>query len=513
MVFKVYSGRVGGISGDLITVEVDASQGLPSLEMIGLLSSEIKEARDRVRVSLKNNGYTLPPMRITINLSPADEHKSGSHFDLPIAIAILGVFGHLDSFNPEESLIIGELSLDGNVKRVRGILPIVKMARENGFKRVILPKDNAKEGAMIKGIDIIGVSSLSETIAYLLTPSESADFQIAPYISDFKFENTDFNEDCDFSEVTGQENVKRAAGIAAAGFHHLLMTGPPGTGKSLIARRIPTIMPKLTYEESLEVTTIYSIAGKLSEEEPFIRKRPFLSPHHGASAQALTGGGVNAGPGMISLSHRGILFLDELPEFKKETIDYLRQPLEEGEITVARIRQSIKYPARFMLVAAMNPCPCGYYPDRNKCLCTQPQIDRYLSRISGPILDRIDICIEVPRMDIKDISNPSVKNISSEELRKKVEAAHKKQELRYKNEKFKFNSQIPSAKVEKYIPLSPEAKDFLYSIYTSMHLSMRAYYKIIRVAQSIADFDMDEKVEIKHIAEASCYRFPEYMGD
>lgn len=512
MVYKVYSGRTGGVFGELITVEVDVSPGLPGIEIIGLPGSDVREAKDRVRVALTNVGITIPSVKIVINLSPADEHKNGSAFDLPIAVAILGALGHIEPFKAENTLVLGELSLDGSITRARGVLPIVRMAKERGFNRVILPSDNAKEASLIRGINIIPVDNLGMLMAYLLLPEEMASIQIAPFVNDEfeKFLSEDELSE-DFKDVKGQESVKRAAGIAAAGFHNLLLTGPPGTGKSLIAKRIPYIMPKLSYEESLEVTAIYSVAGKLDEEHPFIKERPFWSPHHGASSQSIVGGGPKAMPGLVSLSHRGILFLDELAEFKRETLDMLRQPLEDGKITVSRMGGVYTYPSKFMLVGATNPCPCGYYPDRNRCSCTQAQINRYMSKISGPIIDRIDICVEVSRLEMGEIKCEET-GLTSEELRYGVERAVEAQKKRYRDEVFKFNSQIPTQLIEKYIPLDKDAEEYLYSAYEGMNMSMRSFYKLIKVARTIADFDGDEEVMIKHLAEACCYRFPVGLG-
>ena len=513
MVYKIFTGKVGGVFADLITVEVDASSGLPGLEIIGLPGSEVKEAKDRVRVALKNSGISIPSMKVVINLSPADEHKIGAGFDLPIAAALLGVFGHINEFNPENTLIIGALSLDGDICAVRGVLPIVRMAKESGFKRVILPKANALEGVMIKDIDIIPVSNLMELISYLALNEEFKNAAIAPFESDEANSIIESNEsELSFDDVYGQDNVKRAAALAASGFHHLLITGPPGTGKSLIAKRIPGIMPPLTYEECLEVTTIHSVAGRLDEDKPFINKRPFFSPHHGASSQALIGGGSLAKPGLVSLCHRGILFLDEMPEFKRETLDMLRQPLEDGIITVSRAKNTYTYPANFMLVGAMNPCPCGYFPDRSRCSCTEPQIARYLSKISGPVLDRIDITVEAQRMDIKSVKKTGAPEMSGLEIKERVRDAVLRQKKRFEHENFKFNSFIPSSKMDEYVKLGKSEQDLSFSMYDSMKLSMRSFYKIMRVARTIADFSDSETVTVKHLSEACCYRFPNYFG-
>ncbi|MBP5152268.1 MAG: YifB family Mg chelatase-like AAA ATPase, partial [Lachnospiraceae bacterium] len=391
--------------------------------------------------------------------------------------------------------------------------PIAKFAAEHGFKRILVPKVNASEAALIKGIDVIALKGLPDFIRLANTDTGALKEEFPPYISEYNVEDAIKRaEDLpDFSEVTGQESVKRAAAVAAAGMHHFMMIGPPGTGKSLIAKSIPGILPPLTYEESLEVTSVYSIAGKLDGKLPFMCKRPFFGPHHTASAQAIVGGGSGAKPGLVSLSHRGVLFLDEMTEFKRETLDMLRQPLEDGEITVSRTRKTYTYPAKFMLVAAMNPCPCGFFPDRNRCLCTEAQISRYLSKISGPIADRIDICTEVSRMEPREIDTGN-RGMSSEELRERVTAAMERQAKRYRNETFKYNSLLPSSRVDEYIPLSDKEKEYAYGLYDSLKLSTRSFYKLLRVARTIADFDGEEKVTGKHLAEASCYRFPEYMG-
>lgn len=513
MVYKVFSGAVKGVFGELITVEMDSSTGLPCFDMVGLLSSEVKEAKERVRVALRNNSVTLPAMRMTVSLSPADEHKEGAAFDLPIAISILGLYGYIPGFNPNETLVIGELSLDGQIKPVRGILPIVKMALDKGFKSVILPESNKEEGALIRGIEILPVKNLGQILNQYSTEEAGEEPGIiTPFLSSFDKTFEAEKDEPDFSSVYGQKTAKRAAAISAAGFHHLLLIGPPGTGKSLIAKRIPGIMPRLSYEECIEVSSIYSVSGKLSRERPIITNRPFLSPHCSATTTSIFGGGPKALPGLVSLSHKGIMFLDEMPEFRRESLEMLRQPLEDGKITVSRNVHSYTYPSQFMLVGAMNPCPCGFYPDTEKCTCTPAQRNRYMARISGPILDRIDICAEVNRISIKSLNNERTAEESSECIRERVEKTVERQKRRYRNEAFQFNSQIPVGRIDEFVPLGEGEKEFLHSMYESLNLSMRSYFKTIRVARTIADYDGDEDVEIKHLCEASLMRIPEYLG-
>ncbi|RKM61291.1 ATP-binding protein [Butyrivibrio sp. CB08] len=510
MFSSVTSGAVGGISSYLMQVEVDVSDGLPSFNMIGFMSSEVKEAGQRVKVALKNAGCRIPAARITINLSPVDIRKTGVVIDVPVAIGIMAAVGLIDNKTLEDVVVLGELGLDGEVKPVKGILPIVTKAREMGYQKVILPKSNAREGAVVSGIKVIGVSSLQEAALYLQADDQEKDILIPPTIVDVDklFEDTSgYDNDVDFSDISGQSGVKRAAEIAAAGFHHLMLIGPPGAGKSMVAKRIPTILPPLSLEESLEVSTIYSVSGMLGEEEALITKRPFMSAHHLVTETALIGGGVVPRPGLISLAHRGVLFLDEMPEFSRAKLDMLRQPLEDRNVHIVRARGTYTYPANFQLVGALNPCPCGYYPDRNKCKCSPSEIRRYLGHISGPILDRVDICVEAPRVDISDLTIKSRSvGESSKAIRERVLRARRIQEERFKGTDIKFNSEMSPKDIEKFCPLSPREEAYLENLFTSMELSARAYHKILRVARTIADIDGSEKIMQIHLMEAVGYR-------
>lgn len=499
MFSKVYGAAVYGIDGSLVTAEADVSDGLPNFLLVGYLSSEVKEARERVRVSIKNAGYRLPVKKITINLSPADRRKEGTGFDLPIAVAVLTAFGYVSQECLEDVIFAGELSLNGRVNAIKGILPIILAAKNAGKKRCVIPYANAGEGKLVSGITVIGVSSLKETIDYLNGKEITH-----PVRAKKKRAGSKKEEQMDFSEVIGQETVKRAVEIAVAGMHNILIIGPPGAGKSMIASRIPTIMPRLSEKEQMELAKVYSVAGMLEEGE-FPDRRPFRAPHHTITQTALTGGGRVPIPGEISLATKGVLFLDEFPEFDRRTLEVLRQPLEDRKIHVVRLQASYYYPADFMLVAAMNPCQCGYYPDRNRCNCSMNMIRNYLGKISRPLLDRIDMCVEASAMQYAQLT-ANEKGESSDTIRERIELARKIQRERYKREGIWCNAMLGAKMIDKYCALDEKCREYLKVMYTKYDWSARVYHRILKTARTIADLEGRESIQLPHLQEAVCYR-------
>lgn len=495
----IISAAVDGLRVELVRVEADVSNGLPVFHMVGYLSSEVKEAGERVRTAIRNSGFDYPAKRTVINLSPATLRKRGASFDLPIAAAILASLGQINSAAAESCLIIGELGLDGRIRKVPGILPIVMEAKEVGILRCIVPGENAAEAALVKDMEVIGAGNLEEVVSILRGE------HLPETVTDEK-ESDRYEHDLpDFADIRGQENVKRAAEIAVAGGHNLLMIGPPGSGKSMTAKCIAGILPPPDKEESLEITKIYSVLGMLDEKSPLIRKRPFREIHHTATRAAMTGGGIIPRPGEISLAHGGVLFLDELPEFRKSVLEVLRQPLEERNIQISRTYGNYRFPADFILVAAMNPCPCGCYPDRKKCTCTPAQIHMYLSRISRPFLDRIDLCVEAPRVKYEHLTDER-KGERSAIIRKRVCRARKIQKERYKNTKITTNAMLSGKDLKKYCPLGENEHALMEQAFAVMGLTARTYHRIIKTARTIADLEGEEKIRESHLKEALGYR-------
>lgn len=504
MLAKITSGATIGLNATLVDVEVDIpGSSLPSFTIVGLPDKAVEESKERVRSAIKNSGADFPGGRITVNLAPADLPKMGPAYDLPIALGVLIAAGEIAP-KVSDSLFFGELSLDGGLRHTNGILPMAYLAREKGLKRIFIPKVNEKEAAVVPGIDVFSIESLLSLVRFFNKTIETAP---SPKIS-LKTLLVRSEAEFDFSEVVGQEQAKRALEIAASGNHNLYMRGSPGSGKTMLSRALPGILPTLTEEEALEVTKIYSITGNLPEGQAIITKRPFRSPHHTTSRIGLIGGGTNPMPGEISLAHRGVLFLDEFPEFPRHVLEALRQPLEDSVISISRAKGSITYPANFLLVAASNPCPCGYFGDAKRaCTCLPGMITRYQKRVSGPILDRIDIHIDVPSVETqKLVSKDSAKSESSKEIQKRVQAARNIQLKRFEGTPIKSNAEMTTRDVKKWCEISDDCRRLLTSAVATMDLTARSYFKVIKIARTIADLSEKKEISVSHIAEALQYR-------
>lgn len=502
MLSRIISCGVLGIEGFKVEVETDISNGLPSFNIVGLGGTAVKESKERVRAAIKNSGFKFPTRRITINLAPADLKKEGSAYDLPIALGILTATGTISSFQNNDFMFIGELSLDGCIKKINGALAVAYSAAGNNIKNLVLPFGNADEAAVVKKVDILPARNINDIVNHLNKKDE-----IKKHNVDIKsMFQSDKNYNVDFSEVKGQANVKRALEIAASGGHNCLMIGSPGCGKTMISKRLPTILPDMTLEESLEASKIYSVAGLLPEGGSLITRRPFRSPHHSISNVGLIGGGRSPKPGEISLAHFGVLFLDELPEFKKSVLEVMRQPLEDREVNISRINASITYPADFILVAACNPCKCGYLLDPHRqCTCTMHEIDKYIGKLSGPLLDRIDIQVEMLSVDINEIQK-SREEETSAVIRERVNRTRQVQLDRYKDLKIYSNSQLQSSMISKYCKIDSKGRKLMENAFKNLALSARAYTRILKVARTLADMDECRNIREKHLAEAVQYR-------
>ncbi len=520
----VSTAAIRAMEARFICVEADVSDGMPYFEMVGFLSSEVKEAKERVRTALRNSGFALPPKRIMVNLSPVNLRKVGNIYDLPVTVAILHALEIIKADDLNDFIVIGEVGLDGSVHRADGVLPIVCAARTEGYRYCLLPKENEKEASCVEGIGIVGVSKVTEAVEYLNLKKDlrtgwhnerKGDKYLSYVNQPPRNVNTSKSRDdmevpeilpLDFCQIHGQETVKRACEVAVAGMHNFLMIGPPGSGKTMIASRIPGILPIPTFEERMEISKIYSIAGALKPEEGLVRERPFRSPHHTVSVQGMVGGGQIPKPGEITLSHGGVLFLDELPEFAKSVLETLRQPLEEGVVSIVRASGRYDYPADFLLVCAMNPCACGYYPDRNRCNCSVNQVSHYLGKISRPLLDRIDISVEAPRVGYEELGQTKEHSETSAQIRERIIRAHKIQNERYRGQNIHFNSQLSGAQSEKYCELTAKQKRYMGTVFEKMNLTARGYYKILKVARTIADLKGNNRIETEDLVEAIMYK-------
>ena len=503
MVTKAITSAAIGINSCVIEVETDVTNSLPGMSIVGLPDNAVSEAKERVRSAIKNSGYTFPTGKVIVNLAPADIRKEGTNFDLPIAVCILKEEG-IDIPDDTKTAFLGELSLDGSLRKINGIISLVSGLKESGINTVFVPYDNAKEAALVQEIKVFGAKHLGEIVAhYTDSPIKETAFDIDKYFEEHSEEVFIY----DFKDVKGQNKAKKALEIAAAGGHNLLMTGSPGSGKTLMAKCLPSILPPLELKEAIELTKIYSISGLLNPEEPLMIKRPYRAVHHTASPYGIIGGGTNPKPGEITLAHRGVLFLDEMAEFPRQVLEVLRQPLEDGEIVISRAKISIKYPAKFMLIGAMNPCPCGFLGDREKeCSCSDFQIQKYRSRLSGPLLDRIDMIINVPRLTTEELINTKTEAEPSSVIRKRVINARKIQSERYKTEGIFTNSELSAQQIKKYCALDKTSADFMKQAAQKYLLSGRKYNRVLKIARTIADLENSNNIELKHLTTALQYK-------
>ena len=502
MLAKVISYALSGLDGFDVAVEVDVNAGLPAYEVVGLADTAVKESRERVRAAIKNSLFDYPIKKITVNLAPADSKKEGSLYDLPIAVGVLAATEQIPAHSYKPFVIVGELSLDGGLRHIKGLMPILLSAMQNGYTKFIVPEENAKEASYISGIDVYAFSKLKEVVEFL-----SGEKEVMPVPTrTFSAQQAENKYNVDFSEVKGQQFARRAMEIAVAGGHNILLIGPPGAGKTLMAKCVPTIMPDMTFEEAVEVTKIHSVAGILDAGKGIVTARPFRTPHHTVTVPALMGGGAKAKPGEVSLAHNGVLFLDEMPEYQRQTLESLRQPLEDGTVTVSRAKQSLDYPAKFMLVASMNPCPCGNYGSKTQqCRCTAAEIRRYVSRLSGPLLDRIDLQVEVDGISYEELRfAPPSENSAT--IKERVEKARAVQRERYKGSGVHTNAQMTNAQMKKHCALSPECERILEAAFRKLNMTARASTRVLKVARTIADLDGSADIQSRHITEAVQYR-------